>query len=38
MKKYLKDVRKSLPENCLFDKGKIGSFGIIIAMNQLKLF
>lgn len=33
MKKYLKDVRKSLPENCLFDKGKIGCGGTSLAIE-----
>lgn len=32
--KYLSDLRKDLPENCLFDKGRVGCGGTTLALTN----
>jgi hypothetical protein len=32
--KYLSEIRKNLPENCLFDKGKVGCGGTTLALEN----
>lgn len=34
--KYLSEVMKELPKNCLFNKGKVGCGGTTLALNSDK--